>query len=188
MTNKGVRRNRSLPFILELILPFGTVDESQVVSSNVHLYHVVPREKKFSEDLLRVSIVGKLENNLRNTLIKSFKRNFPPETWTEITTFNTDSKAEPFDTGIKKNSLALVRIDKVKNPALVKVVSFNEENVLIGILKPERKSSLKWIKEEVQTRWFPRTSLLASGVPAIISEEHYHLIEKPSTTLSKLGV
>ena len=152
MTNKGVRRNKLVPFIFEIILPFGTVDKEEVVSSNVHIHHVVPRENKFSEDLLRVKIAGSLENNLRNTLIKSFKRNFPPEVWKEITYFNTHTKAEQFDTGIKKNSLAIVRIDKVKNPVIVKVVTFNAENVLIEILKPERKSSLKWIKEEVQTR------------------------------------
>ena len=145
-------------------------------------------KKKFSEDLLRVRIAEALENNLRNTLIKSFKRNFPPEAWTEITKINTDTKAEQYDTGIRKNSLAIVRIEKVKNPVIVKVVTFNAENVLIEILKPERKSSLKWNKEEVQTRWFPRTSLLATSVPAITSENHYHLNEKPSTTLSKLGV
>ena len=97
-------------------------------------------------------------------------------------------EAQPYDLGIMKNSLAIVRVENVRNPVVVKVVTFNEERVLIDVLKPEKRSTLKWMKEEVQTKWFPRTSLLAPSVPAISSEKNYHLNEKPSSTLAKLSV
>ena len=105
--------------------------------------------------MIQVKVNGSVKNDVRNTLIKSFKRNLPPEDLTEIETFHADSNAKAYDLGIMKNSLAIVRIENVRNPVIVKVVSFNEEEVLIEVLKPEKRSSLKWMKAEVQTRWFP---------------------------------
>ena len=134
--------------------------------------------------MIRVKVVGTVETNIRNTLIKSFKRNLPPEDLTEIQTFHSDLKAQAYDLGIVKNSLAIVRIENVRNPVVVKVVTFNLEDVLIEVLKPEKRSTLKWMKQKVQTKWFPRMSLLA----AISSDKNYHLNEKPSLTLVKLGV
>ena len=88
-----------------------------------------------------------------------------------------------------KNTLAIVRIEKVQNPVLVKVVSYNPEEVLIEILRPEKRNTLKWNKEqEAQTKWFPRTSLLATSIPAYSSDKFYHLKEKPSIILGKLDV
>ena len=188
MTNKAVRRQKMMPFIIQIMIPFGTVQLEDSDSTGVHIHHVIPREKTFSEDLMRVKLVGSLESGVRNTLVKTFKRNFPPEVWTDIKNFNQDSKAEPYDLGIAKNSLAVVRIESVKNPVLVKVITFNAEKVLIEILKPEKRSTLKWNTEKIQTKWFPRTSLLATNIPALTSEKLFHLNEKPSVILKNLGV
>ena len=173
---------------IEILLPFGTVESGNKNDENIQIHHVVPRNKIFTEDMIRVKVVGTVETNIRNTLIKSFKRNLPPEDLTEIQTFHSDLKAQSYDLGIVKNSLAIVRIENVRNPVVVKVVTFNLEDVLIEVLKPEKRSTLKWMKQEVQTKWFPRTSLLATSVPAISSDKNYHLNEKPSSTLVKLGV
>ena len=188
MTNKGVRRNKRMPLVLEIILPFGTITPAEPDTPSIHLHHVCPRDGKFSEDLIQVKINGEIDPNTRNNLIKTFKRNFPPQIWTEYKECNIDTKAEPYDTGVLANTLAIVQIAKVKNPVIVKIVSFNQEEVLIAILKPEQRSTLKWNVEPVQTKWFPRSSLLATSIPAFSSEQFYHLKEKPSTTLSKLGI
>ena len=177
-----------MPLILEIILPFGTINPVEPDTSSVHLHHVCPRDGKFSEDLIQVKINGELDPNTRNHLIKTFKRNFPPQVWTEYKECNVDTKAEPYDTGILNNTLAIVQIATVKNPVIVKIVSYNQEEVLIEILKPEQRSNLKWNVEQVQTKWFPRSSLLATSIPALASEKYYHLKETPSTTLAKLGI
>ena len=188
MTNKGVRRNKKMPLILEIILPFGTIDPAEINTSSMYLHHVCPRDGKFSEDMIQVRIDGELDPNTRNLLIKTFKRNFPPQVWTEFKECNVDIKVAPYDTGIMNNTLAIVQITKVNNPVLVKIVSFNQEEVLMEILKPEQRSTLKWNLEQIQTRWFPRSSLLATSIPALVSEKFYHLKEKPSTTLANLGI
>ena len=137
LTSSGCRRDKLLPFILGYILPFGTVNENTTLLDFEGLYHIVPRKNKFDDSSnIFTRLDSSVSREVRNGLVKSLKRNFPPDSESEVINFSKDSVPAKFDSGISSNSLGIVKINKVRTPTAVFIVSFDETQVLLDILKP----------------------------------------------------
>ena len=172
----------------------GILEESQDSPEIEAIYHVILRNHTWSkESNLLQKINHKLGREMRNNIIKHFKKYLPPQTQSFLTKFSATSKPGKFDEKLDENSLCLVQVKGIKNLVLVAVTAFSDEEALINFYKPVQGNDLIWtIDDKRTTQWFPRNKILASGVPADTKEEAY--IEKiilrksPIMTLKELGL
>ena len=47
-----------MPLFIEILLPFGTVESGNKNDENIQIHHVLPQDKIFTEDMIRVKVVG----------------------------------------------------------------------------------------------------------------------------------
>ena len=190
MTNKGVVRNKDVPFMFQYILPFGTIESYDQTIPLEGLYHIIPRRSKFTEDLLQVRLDVSVSLDIRNSIVKTFKKHYPPETDVQITNFSNNSTPKRYDGGIEKNSIGIINVKKIKeNPVAVHIIGYDEANVLLTVLKPVSQSSLRWQNPGGTTGSYPRGKLLATSVPADITEENIFVLrQSPRVVLKNLGL
>ena len=190
MTNKGVVRNKDMPFLFQYVIPFGSITSYYQTISIEGLYHIVPRRSVFTEDLLQTRLDTDVSLETRNSIVKTFKKYYPPETELQIFNFSNDSIPKRFDGGISKNSIGIIKVKKIKeNPVAVLIVSYDAETVLLRILKPVGQSSLRWRNPGDTTCTYSRAKLLATSVPSDITEDDtYVLHQSPNVTLKNLGI
>ena len=190
MTNKGVVRNKDVPFMFQYIIPFGSITAYEQTIPIEGLYHIIPRRSVFTEDLLQIRLDTVVSLETRNSLVKTFKKYYPPETELQISNFSNDCTPKRYDGGISKNSIGIIKVKKIKeNPVAVLIVSYDVENVLLSILKPVGQSSLRWMNPGGTTSSHSRAKLLATSVPADITEDNsYVLRQSPQITLKNLGI
>ena len=190
LTTSGCRRDKSCPFIVGYIFPFGTIKEDTKLLDFEGLYHIIPRKKKFNDSSNKLQkINNSVSRDVRNGLVKSLKRNLPPGTDVEVLNFSKDSVPAKFNSGISCNSLGIVKISDVPNPTAVFIVSFSETQVLIDLLKPVGHSSTKWKHTTDCSTWYPLSSLLVTSVPADqISQDTFLLRNTPKTILKQLKI
>ena len=188
-TSSGCRRDKYTPFIIGYIFPFGTIDESSKLLDFEGLYHVTPRSGTFSENNILKRLQGSVSRDIRNGLVKSLKRNFPPDSKTEVVNFSKDTVPQRFSSGLSSKSLGIVKISNVRNPTAVFIVAYNDTQVLLDLLKPVGQSSTRWKHVADNSKWFPRSSLLVTSVPADqISQAIFVLRNSPKTILKQLKI
>ena len=190
MTNKGVVRNKDVPFMFQYILPFGSIQSYDQTIALEGVYHVIPRKSTFTEDLVQVRLDVNVSIEIRNSIVKTFKKHYPPETELQITNFSVNSTPKKYDGGIKKNSIGIINVKKIKeNPVAVHIISYDDKNVLLTVLQPVLQSSLRWKNPGGTTGSYPRAKLIATSVPADITGENiYVLRQSPRVVLTNLGL
>ena len=94
------------------------------------------------------------------------------------------------DAYASKNSIGIINVKKIKeNPVAVHIIGYDEANVLLTVLKPVSQSSLRWQNPGGTTGSYPRGKLLATSVPADITEENIFVLrQSPRVVLKNLGL
>ena len=190
MTNKGVVRNKDMPFMFQYILPFGRIESNDQTIPLEAVYQITPRRSIFTEDLLQVRLDTKVSLDIRNSLVKTFKKHYSPDTDQNIINFSSSSTPKRFDKGIDKNSIGIIKVKKIKeNPVAVHIIGFDDVNVLLTVLQPVAQSSLRWRNPGGTTASYPRDKLLATSVPADITENSIYILrQSPRVVLKGLGL
>ena len=100
--------------------------------------------------------------------------------------------AAKLDDKLEVDTFCLVRVKGIRNPVLVAITGFSEEDAFVVFYKPVKRNNLIWKADSAPPQWLSRTKIIASGIPADMqedNEEEYFLLRKsPLKTLEELGL
>ena len=136
MTDKGSRRCKEHPFIIQFVMSLSHVKNGPK-SIFEGVFQVKPKKGSIKDEACeRKRIIDDLiSEHMTKAVSQSFSRTFPVDSNSQS---RESTEAEKFDRGINVNSYVLIRVKELKNVILAHVQAVTSSEVILNLLKPKK--------------------------------------------------